>query len=151
MYFKVSPPDAEDLCEDLFVKVWEKIKTYKEQKNGSFRAWIFTIAHNMVIDYYRKNRTTIPLDEIEGLEMEYSDMEVERETDLNITSEQLTKALSMLKEDYKQAVILKFINDLSNEEISAIMDKSEGAVRILLHRGLKEMNRIFKMLYPEKE
>lgn len=148
MFFKVSPVDAEDLCEDLFVKVWENLGRYATQKNASFRSWVFTIAHNMVIDYYRKNKTTVALDEIEGLEMEHSDMHVEEETNMSFNSAHLAVAMSKLKEEYRQVITLKYINDFSNEEISTITQKSEGAIRIILHRGLKELQKIFENLYP---
>lgn len=138
IYFRVPKDDAEDLTEMVFLKAWEKIHQYKPSKK-SFAAWIFRIAHNLVVDTYRF-----------GKDKEFSELtpdiaEHRRENDPIVMTEDklhsdfLKEALSKIKPKYRQVIVLKFINELSNTEISAILKKSEGGIRILQFRALKAL------------
>jgi RNA polymerase sigma-70 factor (ECF subfamily) len=148
IYFRVGSNDAGDLAEDTFVRAWEKLHTYVEHKHGSFRSWVFTIAHNIVVDYYRKERAIVPLDVIGSLEQE----DITSNPDFHINGvfsvDLIARAIRSLKEDAQQVIILKYINELSYAEIAASMKKSETAIRIIAHRGLRELKRIIEKMYP---
>jgi RNA polymerase sigma-70 factor (ECF subfamily) len=62
IFYKVKKEDVEDLTEVLFMKAWENIGKYRKQKNKSFKAWLFRIAHNLVVDHYRLTREHNSLD-----------------------------------------------------------------------------------------
>jgi len=139
VYFRVKSRDAEDIVETVFVKVWTNIKKYKARKKQLFSAWVFKIAHNLVVDYYRKakdkNFDELKIDVVDS-KREHNPI---RTTERSLNSGLLKKAISTLKKPYQDVVVYKFINQLSNSEIAGIMKKSEGSVRILQFRALKAL------------
>src|SRR3989338_4786186 len=70
VYYRVNSADAEDLVETVFLKVWENIRQYKPKKK-SFSAWVFRIAHNLVVDYYRASKSNF----VEELDMQIADQD----------------------------------------------------------------------------
>ncbi len=140
IYFRVPKEDAEDLTEQVFLKSWEKIKQYKPGMK-SFSAWVYRIAHNLVVDSYRfkKDKEFVELTpNIPEYKREHNPIKM---TEQSLHSDKLKVALSKLKGNYKQIVILKFINELDNSEIAKVLKKSEGSVRILQFRALKALKR----------
>lgn len=148
VYFKTPSVEvAEDLTEDVFFKAWKNLKKYKSQ-GVPFSSWVFRIAHNEVVNFYRQNKEVLELDET------WQDYKTENSPE-NLMERQFIQkeiqiALRDLPEQQAQAVILKYINDLSNQEISETMNKSETAVRILLSRGLAKLQSILKHKGLEK-
>lgn len=142
IFYKVKREDVEDLVEVLFLKAWENIKKYKKQEKTSFKSWVFRIAHNLVVDHYRLTREHAPLDP--RLSDTKRDSDPVKQVKLNLNNERLREAISQLKPNYQQIVTLKFINELSNEEIGNILNKSEGSVRILQFRALKVLKGILQ-------
>lgn len=141
VYFRVKDLDAEDIVETIFLKVWESIRQYKHKKNSSFSSWIFKIAHNMVIDYYRslKNKDVQSLDETIVDDTRHHNPL--NNINLVIDNENLKIALSNIKKSYRDIIIYKFINELSNAEIAEILEKSEGSLRILQFRALNALKK----------
>jgi len=140
IYFRVPKGEAEDLTETVFLKAWEKIRQYKPD-NKTFSAWIFRIAHNLIVDTYRfkKDKEVVELTpDVPEYRREHNPIKM---TESNLHSDRLKVALSKLKRGYRQIVVLKFINELSNAEIAEILKKSEGSVRILQFRALKALKR----------
>jgi len=143
IYYRVSNvQDAEDLTDDVFLKMVEAIRSCRAREERSFLAWLFRIANNSVVDYYRRRavRNHLPLDE-KHLPV-YAGPEAPVETKL--TQERLQQAILKLTEEQQQAIILRFIEDLSNAEIAHILGKSEGAIKSLQHRGLASLRRILE-------
>lgn len=140
IYYRVNSNDAEDLVANVFVKVWENIRKYRPKKRV-FSAWIFKIAHNIVVDYYRtaKDRTFDELNiDVASLEREHNPI---KDTEKGLDIEILKIALRRLKKPYQEIIIYKFLNELSNKEISEILKKNEGSLRILQFRALKALRR----------
>lgn len=139
IYFRVPHAEAEDLLETIFLRVWENLHQYKEDK-ASFKSWLFRIAHNMVVDYYRMQKGVDELTEM------YMDDRQERNpihvTENVLNSGVLYKAFKKIKKIYAQYLILRFVNDLSNAEISAILQKSEGGLRIIQFRALRALRKV---------
>ncbi|MBI4053999.1 MAG: RNA polymerase sigma factor [Candidatus Doudnabacteria bacterium] len=137
---------AEDLVAEVFLKGWESLQESNEI--SSFASWIFTIARNRVIDYYRTKKTFADLYELEN-SIEYED-NVINSIDLDIASKQFLNALEILSGDQQEVLRLKFFDDLENEEIAAIMDKTPGTVRVIQHRAIVALkkhlneNQLFK-------
>lgn len=140
VYYRVKSVDAEDLVETVFLKVWENIRQYKPRKK-SFSAWMFRIAHNLVVDYYRSSKGNF----IEELTPQLPDQSREhnpiRVTQGVLDQDLLKEAIRKLKKQYQEIIIYKFINDLSSKEIADILKKSEGSLRILQFRALKALKR----------
>lgn len=130
--------DAEDLSSEVFVRVVSSIKSQK----GNFTAWLFRIAKNLLIDYYRKEGKVkqTPLDEIN----------TETLSDLNKNNKQILaeddikKLLGFLTDEQKEVITLKFMEGYSNEEIAQIMKKSTGAIKALQFRALSALKNLIK-------
>ncbi|OGJ45658.1 hypothetical protein A3J23_01745 [Candidatus Peregrinibacteria bacterium RIFCSPLOWO2_02_FULL_48_14] len=143
VYFRVAPSEVDDLVEIVFIKAWINLEKY-EKRDVQFSAWVFKIAHNIVIDHRRSHR---PLSEItEELEDSSEKAAPKVLTEKSMTSDLVREAVDHLKEPYRQVVTLKFLIGLSNTEIAEIMNEREGNVRVLQFRALKEL----KVLLQEK-
>lgn len=140
--FRVSHKEtAEDLVAEIFVKAWESLQANREI--SSFPKWLFTISRNRVIDHYRTKKSTADLFELENL-LEYED-NIVNAIDLDIASREFLQALDRLKPDQQQVIRLKFLEDLENEEIGAIIDKSPGTIRVIQHRAICALKKLVKI------
>lgn len=136
IYFRVADNEvAEDITSQVFLKVWEKLPTYKSGQSP-FIAWLYRIAHNAVIDHYRTRKALISLDDVNEAEVGQEDDTDER-LDLQNMSQQLRCALQELTDDQQEVLILKFVGGLSTPEIASRLGKQQGAVRALQMRGLQ--------------
>ncbi len=146
VFYRVKNEDAEDLTETVFLKVWENIRSYKEKKDVYFSSWIFRIAHNVVIDYYRASKDKM----VSEIDISIPDMDREhnplRKTEKHLDQEILRNALNRLKKGYQDILIYKFINDLSNAEIAEVLGQSEGSIRIIQFRALKALKQEFEQM-----
>ena len=127
--------DAEDLTARLFFRAMSHISNYVD-KGVPFQAWLYRIAHNLVANWHRDQgrRKIITLDDYvaHALKSEAPD----RLTEELEEQQQLLQAVRRLPEDRQQLLLLKFIDQLSNAEIGAIMERTEGAIKSLYHRTL---------------
>jgi RNA polymerase sigma-70 factor, ECF subfamily len=143
VYFRVTDDEtAEDLTSQVFLKAWENLGRYRP--GGPFLAWLYTIAHNAVIDHYRTRKSAVPLEEVASLVVEKDDLEdrVEFQFDL----EAIRGGLQQLTADQQQVLLLRFIAQMSTEEVARAMGKREGAIRALQMRALHTLKK-----YMEKE
>ena len=131
---------AEDITEETFIKTWESLsRIYRgDGKIDNLRAWLYRIAKNLVVDYYRKNKSEniVVLDIAENLQSP-EEIVIEQEESTWIVS-----ALQKMKPDFQQIIILRLINDMSHKEIASIVGISEGHSRILLYRALKKLKEL---------
>jgi RNA polymerase sigma-70 factor (ECF subfamily) len=129
---------AEDLASEVFVRLVEKIEDYV-YRGHPLRAWLYTIARNLVNDHHRRSgrAETVPLDE--GLAAGTPDPESVADVALN--QERLAQALDCLTEGQQQVVILRFLEGLDIRTVAQVVDKSYGAVKALQHRGLAALRR----------
>ncbi len=132
--------EAEDLTERVFLKAWEAIGGYEDQ-GGHFSSWLYRIAHNVVIDYYRTRKE-------EPLFQSQVPPPVGKEPgpeELYLRSEEailLQRAISKLSEEQQQVVILRFVEGLTHAQVSEIVGKSEGACRVIQHRALATLSKL---------
>lgn len=135
--FRVQAEIAEDLVADVFVKVWEKLHTYKAQKNVPFGAWVFRIARHTLIDSYRTKREwdEVPEDILDVDELNHADSRVRRDERLTV----IRRAMDQLPRRYRDVLALSYIADLPHSEVARVLRISEGSVRILKHRALKKL------------
>lgn len=137
IYYRVgNTADAEDLTQQVFIKAWHAIKRYR-RKSVPLAAWLMTISRNLVIDFYRARKEKISLDD------DYKEASKEPGPELlaeiEMERRELIETITRLPEEYRQVIIMRFIEDFSYEEIAAALNKSEGAIRVTLHRALKKM------------
>ncbi len=131
-YRSVTREDAEDLTNEVFIRV---VNSIKDQK-GYFPAWLISIAKNLLTDYYRKrgkSRET-PLDEVEE-----PSSNPDKDTNGRLHPNDLRKLINFLTDEQKEVIILRFIEGNTNEETAKIMNKSIGAIRALQFRALSAM------------
>ncbi len=127
--------DAEDLTSRVFHRALVHIETYVE-RGIPFSAWLYRIAHNLVANWHRDRtrRKIIPLDEFIAAGLRADAPEVASESEEE--RQRLLEAVRRLPEERQQLLLLKFVEKLSNADVGAIMDRSEGAVKSLYHRTL---------------
>jgi RNA polymerase sigma-70 factor (ECF subfamily) len=135
------PADAEDLTAQVFLRAWQSIDRYRATERP-FSAWLYRIARNAAVDYHRAASRQVPLPDeanwasgnaepaalVEGAE----------------TTAALQRALGQLRAEERQIILLRFIEGLSHDQVSAVTGKSAGALRILQHRTLKKLRHILR-------
>lgn len=142
--YRVDAAECEDVVSDIFLKVVQSLPRYKAQSGVGFGAWLFRLAHNTIIDWYRKKKALLGSDlEEEGEDFFAQMADVQPRPDENTNSlydyERVYKFLKKLKPDQREILELKFLEGFSNKEIASITGKKEGNIRILQLRALKEM------------
>ena len=121
---------AEDITEEVFIKAWKALASCKG-KERTFSSWLYRIARNQLIDSLRKRHGELPL------QPEMTNGLIDRsQTEKALEQQEQLEALTYLPRNQRQVVILKFIEGFDNREISRIMSKSEGAIRVLQTRAL---------------
>jgi RNA polymerase sigma-70 factor, ECF subfamily len=132
--------DAEDLTEEIFVRAWRALPKYDE-RGLPFSAFLFRIARNSLIDYYRQKK---PLQSIDEIEIQSSQVGPEEAAEQNFENMDLKNTIGQLREDYRNVVIFRFMNGLSPEETAEIMQRSVGAIRVLQHRALAMLRELLE-------
>lgn len=135
LYRVVDEQLAEDITSQVFLKAWEKLNSY-EPGQSPFIAWIYRIAHNSIVDYYRIKKATISIDNAPPTELSHFDG-VEEKLDTQIQSQKLRMALNSLTKEQQEVLLLKFVDGMSTSEIAKLLNKQEGAIRALQMRGLQ--------------
>lgn len=137
IFYRVSThQDAEDLTEIVFLKAWQAVAGY--QMDGiPFRAWLYRIAHNTVVDHYRTRKETEPLEK--HLAISDEQMLLEKQVLVREEAQQLARIVGQLAPLHQHVLILRFVQGLSHAEVAEVLGKGEGAVRVLQYRALKEL------------
>jgi RNA polymerase sigma-70 factor (ECF subfamily) len=142
IYYRVgNRADVEDLTQQAFIKAWQAIGRYR--KTGSpFIAWLITISHNLVVDYYRSHKDQAFLDaETAAVQPEADPVQI---AEASFDRQRLRQAINGLHGDQQQVVLMRFVEGFTNAEIAAALGKNEGAVRVALHRGLSGLRKILE-------
>lgn len=129
---------VEDLTEDVFVKVYEKLDRYVE-RGLPFTAWLYRIAHNHLVDYLRSlpRLSTHSLDEV----AEMPEPETTSDYTRVLDRQSLEPALARLTPEQRQAVELRFLQGMSVAETATTMGRSDEAVKKLQARALANLRR----------
>jgi len=137
IFFKVnSQPIAEDLTSETFLKTWETFKNGNKIENP--QAFLYKTARNLVIDFYReKGKVQIVSDENPFIPDPSQNLE--EKAILRSDLDQIRQALTNLKDDYQNVIIWHYLDDLPISEISHMLDRTEEATRVLLHRALNAL------------
>jgi RNA polymerase sigma-70 factor (ECF subfamily) len=138
VYFRVEDQQtAEDITSQVFLKAWSNLDRFSFNRTP-YLAWLYTIAHNAVIDHYRTRKVTAALDDVQLSQQDHAEV-VENEIDLTNEMKTIKGALQMLTDDQQKVLTLKFIEGMSNTEIARHLGKREGAIRALQMRGLQAL------------
>ena len=131
--------DAEDATARTFMAALRAIGSFRNE-GASFRAWLFRIAHNTVANAHRTRarKRTEPMDAMPN-EPPAPDADPAGVALRAEEARRIRAAVAGLPDDRRQVVLLRFADGLSAREIGDVLDRSEGAVRVLLHRALKDL------------
>jgi RNA polymerase sigma-70 factor, ECF subfamily len=131
--------DVEDLVQETFLKALKGLRSYKG--NASYKTWLFTIARNVAHDYARKqkHKTWVSDDFYQGLPSQ--ERLPEEMAELSDTYNQLLSALNDIKPKYREIILLRTVMDLSLKEIAEVFGWTTNRVRVMLHRGLKDVRK----------
>ncbi len=150
VYLKLpSRESAEDVTSETFLRFWNAILQGTEIRN--VRAFLYQIARNLVVDHYRNAEVSQSLDVVTNdTEFTSSDTEgyisdrgrdqrlIEARADLRIVLERIER----LKEDYRDVLTLRLIDELGFADIATVLDKKPGHVRVIYHRALKALDKL---------
>ena len=130
--------DAEDLTARTFFQAMSNLHRYEVQ-GVPFSAWLFRIAHNLVANWHRDSgrRRAAPLDGLGDLATDHDGPDDAAEAAEE--RRELQEAIRRLPADRQQLLILKFVEQQSNEDIATVMGRSEGAIKALLHRTVRSL------------
>jgi RNA polymerase sigma-70 factor (ECF subfamily) len=129
---------AEDLTETVFLRAYESLSRYKE-KGLRFSAFLYQIARNLLVDHYRQKEEELPLESADQISVSPS-----RIDDIIVIQDQVDRlrvGLEALPEEYREIIRLRVLLELSTTECAQWTGRSEGAVRVLLHRAMKALKR----------
>lgn len=140
VYYRVMDHmEAEDLTEKVFIKAWESLTRPRPNRQPlqNFRAWLYRIARNTVIDHQRTARHAVSIEDIDRLQVNHPGLQEQVEQDER--AQQLAQALSQLDETSREVLLLRFVNQLSHADAASVMGISENHMRVLQYRALKKM------------
>lgn len=127
--------DAEDLAEEVFIRVWRSIASYEDQ-GVPFISYLFRVARNAIIDHYRSTGRKGYQESIEGQVLQDPHADPSDIAMTNLENQEIRQILDQLRDDYRMVLVLRFLSELSPEEVAQVMGRSTGAVRVLQHRAL---------------
>jgi len=144
IYHRTSDPFVtEDLTGQVFLQMLEAMRGGKGWRT-SFSGWIYRIAHNLVVDYYRKRSqaTYTSIDDAPTLSNGESDPY--QTAAAKLENDALLRAINKLTEEQAQVITLRFLEGYSISEVAEILNKTEGAVKALQFRGMASLRRILE-------
>jgi len=149
-FFRVSNEErARELVQDAFMKAWDYASGGGEVK--SYRPFLYKILNNLIIDEYRKKKTSSldALLEQDGVsEGSFEDLqsgtqaEVEAQVDARRDVEEFTEALKELSEKYRTVVTLRYVDGLQPKEIADLLEETQNVVSVRIHRGVEQLKKI---------
>ncbi len=132
---------AADLTSEIFLKIWQKLPQFKGD-HASFDFWAYQIARNTQNDYFRKKQmASIPLDDLPEMAAEIKNPFEAADI---IFDRRLEEALSSLSDEFRRAIELRYIKDLTFGQVAKSMRKKEGTVRVILSRALRALREKLK-------
>ena len=136
---------AEDLTAQVFLKMLESIRDQKAW-HSSFSGWLYRIAHNLVIDHYRRRdrQSTVELDDATPQASDTDDPIATAE--LHIDAERLRAAIRRLTDDQAEVVSLRFLEGYSISEVAEMTGRTEGAIKALQYRAVSTLR---SLLYDQ--
>ncbi len=130
--------DAEDVTERIFLAALGALPDFHD-RGSTFRAWLFRIAHNTIANAHRSRarRRTEPLPD--DFQRAAPNADPAGQVALADELREIRRVVAQMPDDRRQVILLRFVDDLSTAEIAEVLDRSPGAVRVLLHRSLRDL------------
>lgn len=144
-YMLGNQAEAEDLTAQTFLRAWEAIDRY-QVRGAPFVSWLLRIAHNLGVSYLRSRRESSQLHD--GIVDDTLRRDPESSYEQTADEELVREAILKLREEQRQVIILRFIEDLDYREVAEIIGKSVAAIRVIQHRALQSLRKQMKQLDP---
>jgi RNA polymerase sigma-70 factor, ECF subfamily len=122
-----------DITEDIFIKIWKSFENISHY--NALKTWIYTIAHNTIVDFYRSHKKH---EEIED-DIIDENIHIDKNISMKMNRDILYTYIKKLPAKQAEIIILKFMHDMTNKEIEDILSLSQTHIRVLQHRALKEL------------
>ncbi len=158
--FAGSPDDAQDLTQDVFIKMYRTLNSYDVER-GAFMTWVTTITRNLLVDHFRKSKQDRMTDSLDSAPSQHEDAmplseQIPDKTappDSRVhsqeTRETIHRALQKLSPDLREAVILRDLQDMDYREIATVLKVPEGTVKSRINRGRAELARLLQRTYRQ--
>jgi len=149
VYFKVSiREDAEDITSSVFLKTWDHVQNKSIKDYKTLKSLLYKVARNLIIDHYRKNSSQaeqISIDTGEtDIDLPDKQQDIHKNIEIADDYSEIKEKLFELKDEYREVIVMRYINELSIGEIALNLDKNRGSVRVTLYRALKALRKIAK-------
>lgn len=128
---------AEDCVAETFARFLKALQEGRGPRDH-LQAYLYRIAHNWIVDFYRNNKQTLELSDTLRCEADMPEEEAAK----HIRQKQIRKAIRSLTPDQQKVIALKYLEEWCNEEIAHVMHKPVGAVKSIQHRALKSLQKI---------
>jgi RNA polymerase sigma-70 factor (ECF subfamily) len=157
--FAGSATDAEDLAQEVFIKMYRTLASYDSSK-GAFVTWVTTITRNLLVDHFRKTKqdritdsldATSPHEDAQPLSEQIQDQSAppDQRVRSREVAETVHAALARLSPELREAVILRDLQDFDYREIATILKVPEGTVKSRINRGRAELARLLQRTYRQ--
>ena len=158
--FSGSAEDAEDLTQEVFIKLYRTVGTW-EQSKGAFATWLTSVTRNLLVDHFRKtkqDRATDSLDTPAGAEEDAQPLSeklpdtsptADARVQTSETQKMVHDALQKLSPELREAVILRDLQDMDYREIAVVLKVPEGTVKSRINRGRTELARLLQRTYRQ--
>ena len=158
--FSGSPDQAQDLTQEVFIKMYGSLKSYDSQR-AAFMTWMTTITRNLLVDYFRKTKQERMTDSLDAATSEHEDalplseripdkaLPPDARVQSRETKEAVHRALQKLSPDLREAVILRDLQDMDYREIATVLRVPEGTVKSRINRGRAELARLLQRTYRQ--
>jgi RNA polymerase sigma-70 factor (ECF subfamily) len=133
---------AEDLTQDVFVKCLTNIKKFNDEK-GTIKTWLFTIAHNIIVDFYRTNNKHISDVNEEIVEI-IAEANEDKENDKELLLKQIRNKLVLLSDKDRELITLRYINEISLQEMSVILKFDYHNLKVAVNRALQKLKKLIE-------
>lgn len=158
--FAGSPTDAEDLTQDVFIRIYRTLDSFDSTK-ASFNTWVTTVTRNMLVDHFRKTKNDRATDSLDSAPGEDEDRQPlseqlqdenpspDKHLERRETKTMVHAALQKLSPELREAVILRDIQDMDYKEIAQALKVPEGTVKSRINRGRAELARLLQRTYRQ--
>jgi len=158
--FAGSGDDAEDLTQEVFIKMYRTLSSYDPSK-GAFVTWVTTITRNLLVDHFRKTKQDRVTDSIDAAPSEHEDalplseqiQDQSAPPDARVRSREVSEvvhnALGKLSPELRESVILRDLKDMDYRDIAAVLKVPEGTVKSRINRGRAELARLLQRTYRQ--
>lgn len=146
IYYKVSSKEeAEDIASQTFLRIWDYIQNNELKSYKTLKALLYRVARNLIIDHYRRESTqkkAIYEEDISQLHIVDEKQNLKAAMEIKEDYGLVESKLLELKDEYREVIVLKYINGLSVAEMAEALDKSHGNIRVIVYRAMKALKEI---------